>query len=255
MTMNEVTLEKMKQMKFYGMHNAFKTAIETGRTDGYTIDEFISLLIDSEHDDRQTRKINRHITNARFRYSAELEKVSYSEERNLHKNKVMRLADCSYIKKGENILITGSTGVGKSFLASALGHHACSMGYRVLYFNTSKMFAKMKMAKVDASYIKSTAHVERQNLVILDDFGLQPMDNQSRMILMDIVEDRHEKSSMIITSQLPVDSWYDVIGEKTMADAIMDRIVHNSHRIDLKGESMRRTKPKNNPQENIKINN
>ncbi|MBL4623756.1 MAG: IS21-like element helper ATPase IstB [Flavobacteriales bacterium] len=253
--MNEVTLEKMKQMKFYGMHNAFKTAIETGRTDGYTIDEFISLLIDSEHDDRQTRKINRHITNARFRYSAELEKVSYSEERNLHKNKVMRLADCSYIKKGENILITGSTGVGKSFLASALGHHACSMGYRVLYFNTSKMFAKMKMAKVDASYIKSTAHVERQNLVILDDFGLQPMDNQSRMILMDIVEDRHEKSSMIITSQLPVDSWYDVIGEKTMADAIMDRIVHNSHRIDLKGESMRRTKPKNNPQENIKINN
>ncbi|NQY09712.1 MAG: ATP-binding protein [Flavobacteriales bacterium] len=247
--MNEVTLEKMRSMKFYGMHNAFKTAIETGRMDGYTIDEFVCLLVDSEHDDRQTRKINRHITNARFRYNAELEKINYDQDRNLDKNKVMRLADCSFIKNGENILITGSTGVGKSFLASALGHHACSEGYRVLYFNTAKMFAKMKMAKADASYIKDMAKVERQHVVILDDFGLQPMDNQARLILMDMVEDRHAKSSMIITSQLPIESWYDVIGEKTLADAIMDRIVHNSHQLNLKGESMRKTRSKISQQE------
>ena len=247
--MNEVTLEKMRSMKFYGMHNAFITAIETGRMDGYTIDEFVCLLVDSEHDDRQTRKINRHITNARFRYNAELEKINYDQDRNLDKNKVMRLADCSFIKNGENILITGSTGVGKSFLASALGHHACSEGYRVLYFNTAKMFAKMKMAKADASYIKDMAKVERQHVVILDDFGLQPMDNQARLILMDMVEDRHAKSSMIITSQLPIESWYDVIGEKTLADAIMDRIVHNSHQLNLKGESMRKTRSKISQQE------
>jgi len=253
--MNESTLEKMKSMKFYGMHNAFTAAIETGRTDQYTIDEFVSLLIDSEHDDRQTRKINRHITNARFRYNAELEKINYDQTRNLDKNKIFRLADCFFIKNGENILITGSTGVGKSFLASALGHHACSQGYRVQYFNTAKMFSKMKMAKADASYIKEMAKVERQHLVILDDFGLQPMDNQSRMILMDMVEDRHQRSSMIITSQLPVESWYDIIGEKTLADAIMDRIVHNSHRLDLKGESMRRTRNKNNTENDVEKNN
>lgn len=157
-------------------------------------------------------------------------------------HKEMRLAECQFITSGENILITGSTGVGKSFLASALGHHACSLGYRVLYFNTAKLFAKMKMAKADASYIKEMAKIERHHLVILDDYGLQPMDNQSRLILLDMIEDRHAKSSMVITSQLPVDTWYEVIGEKTVADAIMDRIVHNAHRIELKGESMRRKK-------------
>jgi DNA replication protein DnaC len=249
--MNEVTLEKMKQMKFYGMHNAFKTALETGRTDSYTVDECIAFLIDSEHDDRQTRKINRHISNAKFRYKAALERINYDDSRNLDKNKLMRLTDCSFIKNGENILITGSTGVGKSFLASALGHHACSQGYKVIYFNTAKMFTKMKMAKADASYIKEMVKIERQKLIVLDDFGLQTLDNQSRMILMDIVEDRHAKSSMIITSQLPVENWYDAIGEKTVADAIMDRIVHDAHRIELKGESMRKKRAENKSMEII----
>ena len=130
--------------------------------------------------------------------------------------------------------------MGKSYIASAIGHNACSLGYKVLYFNTSKLFAKLKMAKADASYIKEVARIERQNLLILDDFGLQPMDNQSRMILLEIIEDRHGKGSLIITSQLPVDQWYEIIGDKTIADAILDRIVHTAHRIDLKGDSMRK---------------
>ena len=134
--MNDTTLDKMKQMKFYGMHSAFKTAMETEQTDEYTTDEFVAFLIDSEHDDRHTRRINRYINNAKFRYQAELENISYDQARNINQNRIMRLAECSYIKQGENILITGSTGVGKSYLASALGYHACSMGYRVLYFNT-----------------------------------------------------------------------------------------------------------------------
>ena len=238
--MNEVTLEKMKQMKFYGMHNAFKGAIETGRTDEYSTDEFVSFLIDHEYDDRQDRKVKRYITNAKFRYSAALEEISYEEGRNLSKNKVMRLSECSFIRNGENVLITGSTGVGKSYLASALGHHACSLGFKVLYFNTNKMLAMIKMAKADGSFLREMAKIERQQLLILDDFGLQPLDKEAGLILMDVIEDRHQRGAIMVTSQLPVSAWYEVIEEKTVADAIMDRLVNNAHRIELEGESMRR---------------
>ena len=183
--MNQITLSKMNQMKFYGMHDAFITAIETGKCDQYTADQLIAHLIDSEHDDRQTRKINRLIKNARFRYKAGIEHIYYDPQRKLDKNKVQRLGECDFIKKVENILITGSTGVGKSYIASAIGYQACQLGYKVAYYNTTKLFAKMKMAKADASYLKEISKVERQNLLILDDFGLQNMDNQNRMALME----------------------------------------------------------------------
>ncbi len=240
--MNQTTLEKMKQMKFYGMHRAFTTTMESKGQDGYTLDEFTSFLVDSEYDERQMRKIGRLITNARFRYKADVALISYEVSRNLDKNKIQRLAEGAFIKKGENLLITGSTGVGKSYIASALGCHACQQGYKVMYFNTVKLFAKIKMAKADASYLKEMNKIERMHLLILDDFGLQNMDSQNRMALMEIIEDRHEKGSLIITSQLPVEGWYEVIGDQTIADAILDRITHNAHRIELQGESMRKKK-------------
>ena len=130
--------------------------------------------------------------------------------------------------------------MGKSYLATSLGHQACVEGYRVMYFNMDKLFARLKMAKADGSYIKEISRLERQHLIILDDFGLQPLDNQNRLTLLEIIEDRHSNKSMIITSQLPVERWYDIIGEKTVADAIMDRLVYQSHRIELAGESMRK---------------
>ncbi|MNT39645.1 transposase [compost metagenome] len=146
-------------------------------------------------------------------------------------------------------MVTGSTGIGKSYIASAIGHQACILGYKVLYTNTPKLFAKLKMAKADGSYIKEMARIERQELLILDDFGIQPFDAQSRAALMEIIEDRHGKSSLIITSQLPVSKWHEVIGEKTIADAILDRIVHDAHRIELKGDSLRKKKKtENEPQ-------
>jgi len=157
---------------------------------------------------------------------------------------MMRFAECTYIGKQENILITGSTGIGKSHLATALGHQACTLGYKVYYANMAKLFSKLKMGKADGSYMREISKIERQDLLILDDFGLVPIDNQNRSALMEIIEDRHKKASMIITSQLPVNCWHEVIGEKTIADAILDRIVHDAHRIELKGESLRKTRIK-----------
>jgi DNA replication protein DnaC len=240
--MNESTLDKMRQMKLTGMHRAFKTNLDNPADATYTADEIVAHLVDAEWDERQHRSVEQKVKNARFRYKAALEDLHYHPGRNIDKNQVMRFADCSFIDKAECILITGSTGIGKSYLASALGHHACSLGYRAAYFNVPKLFTKLKMSKADGSYLKEIARIERQHLLILDDFGLQPFDAQSRVALMELIEDRHGKGALIITSQVPVSKWYDVIGEQTIADAILDRIVHHAHRLELKGESMRKRK-------------
>lgn len=238
--MNEKILQKMKQMKLYGMALAFKTSLEDQRIAHLTTDEMIAFLTDAEWDDRNNRRISRRIRNARFRYKANVEQIDFEVDRNLDKNLLNRFAECSYIDKNENILITGPTGIGKSYIASALGNQACMLGYKVFYASTAKLFALLKMAKADGSYIRETARIEKQDLLILDDFGMQPLDSSSRAALMEIMEDRHGKHSTIITSQLPVRQWHDVIGEKTIADAVLDRIVHNAHRFELAGESLRK---------------
>lgn len=238
--MNTQIIEKMKSMKFYGMLRAFRSSLETDQMNKLTSDEMIAHLIDEEWDDRYNRKIGRIMKNAKFRYKASIEQMYFESDRGMDKNLVMRLAECTFIDKKENILITGSTGIGKSYLASALGQQACTLGYRVMYLNASKFFAKLKMAKADNSYISEIAKVERQHLVIIDDFGIQPLDAPSRSMFMEIIEDRHGKGSTIITSQVPITKWYEVIGEQTIADAIMDRLIHNAHRLELKGESLRK---------------
>jgi DNA replication protein DnaC len=238
--MNEQSLEKMRRMKFHGMHRAFKTSLESGQLNTLTADELIAFLIESEYDDRNNRRIERHIKQARFRYKANVEQLHFDIDRNLDKNMMMRFADCHFVDKHENILITGSTGIGKSFIASALGNQACMLGYCVMYANASKLFSKLKMTKADGSYVKEIARIEKQDLLIIDDFGLQPLDSQNRNMLLEIMEDRHGKRSTIITSQLPIAKWYDVIGEQTIADAVLDRIVHDAYRIELNGESLRK---------------
>ena len=232
----------MNQLKLFGMHQAFLGLVETKGDQKLTQDELINLLIQAEWEDRENRKITRSLRNARFRYQATLEEINYDHQRNLDKNQVLRFSDCSFIERKENILITGPTGVGKSYLASALGHQACMRTYRVVYLNAQKLFARLKVAKADGSYPREIDRIEKQDLLILDDFGLQPLDMANRMALLEIIEDRHERKSTIISSQLPPEKWHEVIGESTVADAIIDRLYHGSHKIALTGPTMRRKK-------------
>jgi DNA replication protein DnaC len=238
--MNEI-VTKMKQMRLLGMAKAFSLTLESGKNEKFTPDEMITHLVESEWDERYNRKLDRTVLAARFRYKASVEQINYEDSR-IDKNQVLRLADCEFITRKENIIITGSTGIGKSFIASAIGHQACSLGYRVLYQHSTKLFGRMKIAKADGTYLKELARIERQHILLIDDFGIQPLDAQSRSVLMEIIEDRHGKSSTIITSQVPISKWHEIIGEQTIADAILDRIVHNAHRIEMKGESLRKKK-------------
>lgn len=248
--MNEI-LNKMKQMRLTGMARAFHLTLESGKNEKFTPDEMVSHLVDSEWDERYNRKLERTLQSARFRYKASAEQIAFDDNR-VDKNQVLRLADCEFIKGKENIIITGSTGIGKSFIASALGHQACALNYRVLYQHSTKLFARMKIAKADGSYLRELAKIEKQHLLIIDDFGIQPLDAQSRSALMEIIEDRHGRCSTIITSQVPVSMWHEIIGEQTIADAILDRIVHDAHRIEMKGESLRKKRmPKNEEEINL----
>lgn len=242
--MNNETLEKMRTLRLFGMYDAFKTNLESSVKEALTADQFISLLVASEWDDRRNRAVERAVRIASFRYKASLEQIDYSIERGLDKNQMHRLAALDFIKEHKDLFITGSTGTGKSYLATALGYQACQEGYRVMYVNTAKLMGNLKLAKAKGTILAELKRIERTDLLILDDFGLQPFDSQSRIALLDIIEDRHQKRSTIITSQIPVKEWYDVIGEKTIADAVLDRIVHNSLRVELFGESLRRKKNK-----------
>jgi len=237
---NNQTIEKLKQMRLGAMAELHLQYVKNNQLNDSTPDEYLALLTDHEWESRQNQKIDRLIKLACFRQKASIEEVSYSEARNLDKNMFNRLATLDFMARKENVIVTGASGVGKSYLAQALGHQACLMGHRVVYSNTARLFTRLKLSKVDGTYIKELQKLQRVDLLILDDFGLQAFDNHAREALMDIIEDRFNKISTIVSSQIPVSVWYDIIGEGTIADAILDRLVNSSHRIDLKGESLRK---------------
>lgn len=238
--MNATIVNKMSQMKLHGMLRSYQTLLESNRHHDLTQDEFINMLVQAEWDERENKTITRNLRLARFRYEASVEEINFAAQRGLDKTQFLRLADMGFIDRKENVLITGATGVGKSFLSSALGHQACQSGYKTLYFNTQKLFSKLKILKADGSYNRELSRIEKYDLLILDDFGLASLDGVSRMALLEIIEDRHGRKSTIISSQLPVAKWYEIIGDNTIADAILDRMVHTAHRIELKGASLRK---------------
>jgi DNA replication protein DnaC len=207
-----------------------------------TVDRFVSRLITGERDDRRNRSMERAVKQAGFRYKACVEEINYSIERGMEKNQVQRLAGLGFIKEGRDLFITGSTGTGKSYPATALGFQACRNGFKVMYCNTARLMGLLKTAKAKGNILQELKKIERPDLLIPDDFGLQPFDSHTRGSLPEIIEDRRQRKSTIITSQIPVKDRYDVIGEKTPSDALLDRIVHQAIRIELRGESLRKRK-------------
>lgn len=236
----QTTLTQLTSLRLHGMASVWQNLQETRQLHETSLEEGIQLMLQSEEQQRINRRSERLNKKARFRYQASLEELHSNSSRGLEKALVNQLATGEYINQGQAILITGATGCGKSFLASALGHHACAQGYKVAYYNLQKLLIKTKMARVDGSIYKLLEQISKTDLLIIDDFGLTHLEYQQQMDLMEIIEDRHAKRSTIIASQLPVASWYDVIGEETIADAILDRLVHSSFRVDLKGDSLRK---------------
>lgn len=231
---------QLTELRLHGIKSSWKALTETKRMSGLTLNEGLEILLQAEIQDRENRRFDRLRKAAMFRYQASVEELNYDASRGLDKGLVSSLATGNYIAKGESVLITGATGCGKSFISSALGHHACAQGYKVMYFNVQKLLQRTKMARLEGTIHQLLQKISKTHLLILDDFGLTHLEKQHQLDLMEIIEDRHARSATIIVSQLPVASWFDVIGEATIADAILDRLVHTSYRIELKGESLRR---------------
>ena len=234
------TILQLENLKLRGMSECYKGLQNIPVTQWPTLDTFVAHLAEAELQYRNHKRTEMYLKTSKLRYNAVMEDIICSEERNLTKTTLLKLMDCSFINRAENLLIEGKTGCGKSFLACAIGRQACYMGYRVEYFSMNKFIERIALAKLDGSLLKVINRIEKNDIVILDDFGLQPLDNNSRLALLQILEDCYQRKSVIITSQLPVAKWYDYINEPTLADAIMDRLTANALRIELKGDSMRR---------------
>jgi len=234
------TLEMIRSLRLTGMANHLEAVLDMPIHQQPEPEILLTQLLEAEQMYRNHRRMLISVKNARFRYQANLHDVICSAERNLTREQLARFADCSFIDRGENIIISGATGCGKSYLACAIGYQACSKGKKVVYFSLPKLLGKLKSDKLDGRFRKEIDRIENKNLLILDDWGLAPLDTASRLALLQIIEDRHNKYATIITSQLPVAAWHQYINESTIADAILDRIIHQAHRIDLMGESLRK---------------
>ena len=234
------TLEKLTTLRFTGMAAALDEQMQMNTLDDLSFEERLGLLLDREMAVRQTRRMNTRLRKARLRQDGCIEDINFRHPRGLDKSLVMRLAGCEWIKEHHNLIITGPTGVGKTYLACAFAQKACREGYSTLYLRMTKLFEDLALAKGDGRYLKLLASFAKADLLVLDDYGLEPLGRDQRHDLLEILEDRHGLKSTLVTSQLPIEHWHEQIGDPTLADAILDRLVHSAHKIKLNGESMRK---------------
>jgi len=239
--LNEETHDKLTAMKLYGLAAAFHVYLEQSRgPDELSFDERFGIFVDREWTDRQDRRLTNRLKGAKLREPACLEDVNYRHPRGLDRSVMQRLTTCQWVKNHEAVLITGATGLGKTWLACALAHQACREGYTALYVRVPRLLHSLTLARADGSYVRELARMARTDLLILDDWGLAPMGDQERHDMLEVIEDRNGLKATIVTSQVPVANWHDTIGDPTIADAILDRLVNRAHRIELKGPSLRK---------------
>jgi len=240
--LNEQTFEKLYALKLGGMAEALKDHLRQPDMNDLSFEERFAMLVDAEHLFRENKRMKRLLQNAKLKLSASLEDIDYKAPRALDKSVMRSLGNCGWVRKHQNVIIVGPTGTGKTYLSCALAQRACREGISTYYLRTPALYRTLAMARADGSYARVLARLGRISLLVLDDLGLAALADQERRDLLEVIEDRHGAGSTIITSQLPVGHWHEVIGDPTIADALLDRLVHNAHRINLKGESMRKTR-------------
>ena len=244
------TIESLKKLRLLSMAKALEDQLNQPQIESMGFEERLGLMVDCEIYDRETRKLQMRLRKAALKQEASIEDIDYKVSRGIDKKLILTLANCQWIKMNRNILIVGATGTGKSYLACALAHKACLEGNTAYYKRLPRLLPELALARGDGSYGKTMKQLAKTDVLVLDDIGLAPLTDEQRRDLLELLDDRHEKSSTIVTSQLPIKLWHEAIGDKTLADAILDRLVHNAYRLELKGDSMRKYRAKNLNKEN-----
>jgi len=236
----QITIERLQELKLAGMERVYRSLAGLQPDEQPTVDELMARLVEAEHLERTQRRTQQLTKLSKLRYDATLEQVYCNRERNFTRDQQLALADGAFILRAENILITGPTGSGKSFLACAIGRQMCALGYKTLYLPMNRFLEKMALARIQGTFLKLLDQLQKNQLIIFDDFAMQPLTDDARLAILQILEDRYGQKATIVTSQLPVDKWHDYVNQPTLADAICDRLSAKAIRIELKGKSLRR---------------
>lgn len=240
--MNQQSVEKLYQMRLNTMAGAFSEQVKSASMMELSFEERFAMIVDSEWTFRENRKLKNRLKKAHIKHDAAVEDIDFRHPRGLDRSYLLSIATCQWIKSHQNFIITGPTGIGKSYIADALTNKACREGFTAICYRYPRLLREFELARIDGSYMTLLGKLAKTDLLVIDDFGLAPLSDNERRDLLEIMEDRHNTRSTLITSQYPISDWHSMIGEQTIADAILDRIVHNAHKITLTGESMRKTK-------------